>query len=106
MVDWAELQKTRVADLRNMVKEQMPDVTGVVGLKKEELVELLAKKLGIEKPHKHVVGVDKTTMRGRIKELKVKRAAALAAHDSGELKKQRRAIHRLKRKLRKAEVIS
>ena len=104
-MDWAELQKTRVSDLRDMMKEHLPEVTGVIGLKKEELVEALAKKFGIEHPHKHVVGIDKTTLRAKIKTLKVSRQAALEAHDPAELKKQRRAIHRLKRRLRKAEVL-
>ncbi len=103
-MDWSELQKMRVADLRDMMKEQLPDVTGVTAMKKEQLVEQLAHKLGIERPHKRVVGVDKTTIRAKIKDLKVKRQAALEAHDSVELKKHRRAIHALKRRLRRAEI--
>lgn len=104
-MDWQELQKKRISDLRDMMKEQLPEVTGVTGLKKEQLVEMLAQKFGIEHPHKTVVGIDKTKVRAKIKELKVQRQAALEAHDAVVLKKQRRAIHRLKRRLRKAEVL-
>lgn len=105
-MDWHELEKKRVVDLREMVKQELPEVTGVVGMKKEQLVELLAHKLGIERPHKVVKGIDKTKVRGRIKDLRQLRDQALAAHDSAELKKQRRAIHRLKRRLRRAAAIS
>ena len=46
-MDFHELQKTRVADLREMMKEHLPQVEGVIGLKKEDLVDQLAEKLGI-----------------------------------------------------------
>lgn len=101
-MDFHELQKTRVADLREMMKEHLPEVEGVIGLKKEELVDQLADKLGIEKPSKHVAaGLGKRAIKGEIKELKLKREAALEAHDHAELKKYRRQIHRRKRKLRR-----
>ena len=45
-MEFHDLQKTRVSDLREMVKEHFPDETGVVGLKKEAMVDMLAKKLG------------------------------------------------------------
>lgn len=101
-MDWHELNKTRVADLRKMMQEQMPEVQGVIGLKKEQLVDMLAQKLGIERPTKRATGIDKTAVKAEIGGLKLKRQAALEAHDPAELKKQRRAIHRLKRKLRRA----
>ena len=87
-MDFHELQKTRVADLREMMKEHLPEVQGVVGLKKEELVDALADKLGIEKPHKHVAaGLGKRKIKAKIRDLKVKRQAALEAKDSDELRK-------------------
>jgi 16S rRNA C967 or C1407 C5-methylase (RsmB/RsmF family) len=106
-MDFHDLQKTRVADLREMMKEHLPEVQGVVGLKKEELVDALADKLGIEKPHKHVAaGLGKRKIKAKIRELKVKREAALEAKDSDELKKYRRLIHREKRKLRRMMQLS
>ena len=53
-MEYHDLQKTRVVDLREMMKEHLPEVTGITAKKKDELVELLADKLGIEKPTKHV----------------------------------------------------
>ena len=101
-MEYHDLQKTRVVDLREMVKEHFPDEKGVVGLKKDALVDMLADKLGIEKPHKHVAkGLGKRAIKAEIRDLKVKRAAALEAKDSGELKKYRRLIHRRKRNLRR-----
>jgi hypothetical protein len=101
-VDWHELNKHRVADLRDLMKEHLPEVTGITQMKKDQLVELLAEKLEIERPHKVVAGVDKAAIKAQIRELKLKRDAALETHDHAELKKQRRAIHNLKRKLRRA----
>jgi len=106
-VDYHDLQKTRVADLREMMKEKMPEVKGVIGLKKDQIVEMLAEHLGIEKPHKHVeAGLGKRKIKARIRELKVKRQAALEAKDHAELRKQRRLIHREKRKLRRLMQLS
>jgi len=99
-MDYHELQKTRVADLREMMTEHL--VTGLTGLKKDELVEQLAAKLGIEKPHKHVAaGLGKRAIKAEIRDLKVKRQAALEAKEYDELKKYRRQIHRRKRRLRR-----
>jgi hypothetical protein len=101
-MDWHELQKHKVADLRELMKEHMPEVTGITQKKKDELVELLADKLGIERPHKVVTGLDKTAIKSRLRDLKSKREAALEAGNKLELHRRRRQIHRLKRKLRKA----
>ena len=105
-MNWHELEKMRVQDLRNKAKELMPELTGVIGMKKEELIAQIAANLGIEHPHKHVAGIDKDKVRAKIKALKVTRQAALEAHDGAELKKQRRLIHRQKRRLRRAITIS
>jgi hypothetical protein len=106
-MDYHDLQKTRVGDLRDMVKEKMPDVQGVIGMKKEEIVDLLAEHLGIEKPHKHVAaGLGKRAIKAEIREMKLKRQAALEAKDYAELKKYRRLIHRRKRKLRRMMQLS
>ena len=106
-MDYHDLQKTRVTDLREMMKEHLPEITGVTAKKKDELVEMLAAKLGIEKPHKHVAaGLGKRAIRAEIKELKLKREAALEAKDSAELKKYRRLIHRRKRRLRRMMQLS
>ena len=79
-------------------------VQGYTQLNKEHLVIALAKALGIQHTHHDVVGVDKGAIKKRIRELKVKREAALAAHNHQELKAVRRNIHRLKRQIHKATV--
>ncbi len=105
-MDWTELNKTRVIDLREMMKEHLPEVTGITSMKKEELVDLLAEKLEIEAPRKTVSGIGKGNIKSQIRKLKVKRTAALEAKDSTMLKRHRRAIHRLKRKMRRAQKLT
>jgi hypothetical protein len=51
-----------------------------------------------------VVGIDKSSVKARIRELKTQRAAAIEAHDHAQLKTVRRTIHRLKRQIHKATV--
>ncbi len=101
-MDWHELHKHRVADLRDMMKKHAPQVQGVLSWKKEQLVEEVAKLLGIEKPHKVIEGIDKVAVKARIKKQRELRLAALEAKDSAQLKRARRKIHRLKRQLRRA----
>jgi hypothetical protein len=101
-VDWHELNKKRVADLREMMKEQMPQVQGVMSMKKEQIVGMLAEALGIEPPKKVVVGIDKSAIKAKIREHKTLRQQALEVHNHDELHNQRRKIHGLKRQLRKA----
>ena len=48
-MDWHGLQKLKVTQLRSMAQER--GVTGTSGLTKDALVELMAEKLGIERPH-------------------------------------------------------
>ncbi len=105
-MDWHELSKHRVADLRDMMKEHAPEVTGVMSMKKDAIVKLLAEALGIEEPHRVVEGIDKTAIKAKIREHKTLREAAIEAGDHAELKTQRRKIHHLKRKLRKASSLT
>jgi hypothetical protein len=99
-MDWHELHKKKVTQLRGMAQEQ--GVTGTSGMNKDALVELLAEKLGIERPHLVVTDASaKKEAKARIKALKVERQAALEAGDHTELKRLRRTIHRQKRSLRK-----
>ncbi len=99
-MDWHELHKTKVTALREMAKEQ--GIKGTSGLNKDELVEVLALKLGIPKPHLIVTDAEaKSAIKARIRDLKLKRDEALAAHDHSELKRIRREIHRLKHKTHK-----
>ena len=100
-----ELKHKTVAELRDMAKGIEHDaVQGYTQMNKEHLVVAISKALGIQHEHHEVIGVDKASIKSRIRELKVKREAALAAHDHAQLKAVRRNIHRLKRQIHKATV--
>ena len=100
-----ELKHKNIAELRDIAKGlEHEAVQGYSQLNKQHLIVALAKALGIQHTHHDVVGVDKATIKAKIKELKVKRDAAIAAHNNAELKAVRRNIHRLKRQINKATI--
>jgi hypothetical protein len=102
---YEQLKHMTVAELREIAKGTDGEIVqGYTQLNKEHLVGALAKALGIQHEHHDVVGVDKAAIKSRIRELKQKREAAIAAHDHAELKVVRRTIHRLKRQIHKATV--
>jgi hypothetical protein len=101
-----ELKHKTLAELRDIAKDiEHEAVQGYTQLNKDHLVVALCKALDIEMHEHHdVVGIDKAAIKTRIKALKVKRDAAIAAHDRAQLKNTRRSIHRLKRQIHKATV--
>jgi hypothetical protein len=100
-----ELKHKTVAELRDIAKGIEHDaVQGYTQMNKEHLLVALSKALGIQHEHHEVVGVDKSSIKARIRDLKTQRAAALDAHDHAQLKVVRRTIHRLKRRINKATV--
>ena len=103
---YEELRHKTLAELRDIAKgiEQHEAVQGYTQLNKEHLVVALAKALGIQHTHHDVVGIDKGSIKARIRHLKTQRTAALEAHDHAQLKTVRRTIHRLKRQIHKATV--
>lgn len=102
---YEQLKHLTLADLREMAKgSEHEAVQGYTQMNKEHLIGALAKALGIQHTHHDVVGIDKSSVKARIRELKTQRAAALEAHDHAQLKAVRRNIHRLKRQIHKATV--
>jgi hypothetical protein len=102
---YEELKHKTLADLREIAKNTEHDaVQGYTQMNKEHLVGALAKALGIQHTHHDVIGIDKSSIKARIRQLKTQRAAALEAHDHAQLKVVRRTIHRLKRQIHKATV--
>lgn len=103
---YEDLSGMTVAQLREVAEGIEHDaVSGYTTMHKGELLAGLCEALGIEAHEHHdVVGIDKTKIKQRIKALKKQRDAALAAHDSEELKRIRRQIRRLKRRIKKATV--
>jgi len=102
---YEQLKHKTVAELREIAKGIESEVVqGYTQLNKEHLVVAISKALGIKHEHHDVVGVDKASIKSRIRELKQKRDEALSAHDHDQLKVVRRTIHRLKRQIHKATV--
>jgi hypothetical protein len=102
---YEQLRHKNLVELRDMAKGiQHEAVQGYTQLNKEHLIVAIAKALGIQHEHHSAVGIDKASIKSRIRELKTQREAAIAAHDSAQLKVVRRTIHRLKRQIHKATV--
>jgi len=100
-----ELKHKTVVELREIAKGIEHDaVQGYTQMNKEHLLVAISKAIGLKHEHHDVVGVDKASIKARIRELKKKRDEALSAHNHGELKVFRRTIHRLKRQIHKATV--
>src|SRR5437867_13257925 len=99
-----ELRHKTLAELREIAKGiEHEAVQGYTQLNKEHLVVAICKALHIDiHEHHEVVGIDKAAIKSRIKALKTKRDAALAAHDHAGLKETRRRIHRRTRQIQKA----
>jgi hypothetical protein len=96
------LIKMTVKDLREIAKE-IPEISGVHGMKKDELIDALREIKGIEDEGpkaKKTEGIG--NLKQKIKALKVKRQEALAAKDKKLATIYRRKISRLKKKTRRA----
>jgi protein-arginine kinase activator protein McsA len=101
-MDYEELRKMTVIKLREEA-QKFPDVKGTSGMKKEQLIDLLCEKLGIEmhkKPKK--LPVNKGDIKKNIRDLKTKRQEAIERKDYTEAALCRKRIHVQKRRLRKA----
>ena len=102
---YEQLKHKTVAELREIAKgNEHEALQGYTQLNKEHLIVALSKALGIKHEHHEVVGVDKASIKTRIREMKQQRDDAIAAHDHAKLKVARRTIHRLKRQIHKATV--
>ena len=103
---YEELHGMTVAELKEIAKDIEHDALhGYTTMHKDHLVPALCQALGIEAHvHHEVVGIDKTAFKTKIRELKLQRNAAEAAHDHKQLKVIRRRIHHLKRRMHKATV--
>ncbi len=102
---YEELKHKTVAELREIAKGiEHEAVQGYTQLNKEHLLVAISRALGLKHEHHDVVGVDKASIKARMRELKTKREAALVVHDHAQLKVVRRTLHRLKRRIHKATV--
>jgi hypothetical protein len=103
-MDYNELKHKTVAQLRE-IAAGLEGLTGYTQMRKEQVLEAICRHQGIDMHAHHVaMGIDKTSIKRSIRELKAKRDEAIAVHDAIALKRVRRKIHRLKRRLRQATV--
>ncbi len=95
------LEKMTAKELREVAIE-MPDITGVHGMNKAELINAIKLAKGIE-----IESVKKTDskvreIKGKIKEFKAKRETLLESNDNKMAAIYKRRIIKLKKKTRKA----
>ena len=97
-----ELKSKTLAQLRDIAKDMKDErVQGYSQMKKDHLLPALCQALGVEGHEQHaVIGIDKSTIKSRIRELKKQREKALDAHDHDALHSLRRQIHHLNHQLR------
>ncbi len=103
-MDFHELNAMTVAQLRG-VAEGIEGLTGYTQMRKDKLLEVVCSALHIDMHEHHdVIGIDKASIKAKIRQLKTQRDEVLASGDSLQLKRIRRRIHRLKRGMRRATV--
>ena len=95
------LEKMTVTDLREMAKE-IPEIAGVHGMKKEELIVAIKKSKGIIDEPVKKTDASLGEIKKKIKTVKTQRLAAIEAKDKKMAKIYKRRISRLKKKSRKA----
>ena len=99
---YEELKAKTIAELREIAKNiAHPAVQGYSQMNKDHLLPAMCEALGIDsREHHHVVGIDKSGIKKKIRELKRQRDEALAADDHAILHAIRRQIHHLNHQIR------
>lgn len=100
---YEELKAKTLGELQELAKtvEHHEAVKGHSQMNKAHLLPALCQALHIDTHEHHVVvGIDKLSIKSRLRELKGKRAAALESHDGKTLKAIRRQMHRLTHQIR------
>ncbi len=101
-----ELKHTTLAELKKIASGiEHEAVKGYTQMNKDHLLKAICTALNIEMhEHHEVVGIDKSSMKSKIRELKKKRDNILKEHDHKKLKAVRKEIKKLKNQLRRATV--
>ena len=104
---YEDLSKMTVAELREIAKDlEHEAVQGSTQMNKEHLLPALCTALGIDAHAHHVVvGIDKAGIKSKIRQLKSQRDEAVKSGDHARLRRVRRRVHRLKRRIRRHEVV-
>ena len=95
------LEKMTAKELREVAKE-IPEITGVHGMNKDELVSAIKASRGIVEEKKVRKDASVREIKKRIRALKSARESAVAADDRKKSAIYRRRISRLKKRTRKA----
>ena len=95
------LEKMTAKELREVAKE-IPEIAGVHGMNKTELIQAVKKARGIKEEPGKQTDTSVREIKKKIKELKLAREKALESDDKKNAKIYRRRISRLKKKTRKA----
>ena len=95
------LEKMTVTDLREMAKE-ITEISGVHGMKKEELIAAIKKSKGIIDEPVKKTDASLGEIKKKIKAVKTQRLAAIESKDKKMAKIYKRRISRLKKKSRRA----
>ncbi len=95
------IEKMTAKELREAAME-LPEIAGAHGMNKAELVSAIKKAKGIEDDNSKSKDASIREVKVKIKELKIKREAALKGEDAKTATMLRRRISRLKRKTRSA----
>lgn len=97
-----ELRQMTVVQLRELAKELNQEaVQGFSQMNKDHLLPAICRALNIDTLEHHTAtGVDKPTIKAKIRHLKHDRDRALDAHDHVLLKNIRRQMHALNRQIR------
>jgi len=103
----ADLEKLTAPKLRELAIEKYPSLTGVSGMKKDELVEAIVAeevRLGLrpkEQKTQATAAMGVGQLKGGIRGLKGERDVALQGKDSAKVRAARLQIKHMKRRLRK-----
>jgi len=95
------LEKMTAKDLREVAKD-IPEIAGVHGMNKAELISAIKKARGIEDTTGGKRDASIRDVKKKIRALKVKRETALETRDAKMAAIYRRRISRLKKKTRQA----
>jgi hypothetical protein len=105
-MDLKTLERMTVVKLREEALK-IPDMSGVRGMNKEELVRALAAAYKIDLSTRRRGGAEKSTLKKQIRELRGKIAEAIQTKQKTDLRKLRRHVKHLKaqtRRLAKARI--
>ena len=99
--DEKPLDKMTVKELKEVAKD-IPEIIGVHGMNKPDLLTAIKKSRGIEEAPKKKKDISLLNLKKKIKSLKIKRAEALASKDKKMATVFKRKIARLKKRTRRA----